>query len=177
MNYSIRSAFLHCAILTGALLAGCSEAESALKAALQENQRKRMLEDPMFQFMLTQGVEFEKRNDVAILVFSTKSDPSRVLAHFKSKMRTKDPDGIFNKYWITGFLGEAVSTKSGCGIIYAQWYEDDYPFRKKWEEMMEETAQYNNTAWSKAFAKDGKKMVFDKQSFFTEIAEACGKHI
>jgi hypothetical protein len=132
----------------------------------------------MFKYANTQGAEFRKRNDVVVVVFkTTKKDPDSVLAHFKLHMRTKDPNGFLNPYWVTGFLGEATSEKAGCGIIYGQWYAENYPFSDKWEAMMENNAQYDGVLWAKAFVQDGKLVYFGGKSYFVDVLESCGNSV
>ena len=92
---------------------------------------------------------------MVIVMFKAKADVDAALGNIKAAMRTRDVNSFINPYWIVSFDGEAVSEKTNCGVIIARWYQDGYPYRQPWQDIMDSAFRENAQSGTYLFASNG----------------------
>jgi hypothetical protein len=147
--------------------------------------------DPVLDLVERKMSEYRSRNDIVMVIFKAKDDLNHTLDNIKTAMRTRDPVGITNPYWIVNISDAEVSTKTNCGVIFGQWYARGFPYRTTWEQIMYRALQQNvqlggyfyslgdkNNAedgnfQSDAFSKISKTCLEGKFSTQTKVSEAA----
>ncbi len=99
--------------------------------------------------------EYRSSNNRVMVLFKAYGDVNAALANIKSAMRTRDPGGFVNPYWIVSFDGDEVDKKTNCGVIIAQWYDSGFPHRGEWEAIMRPAIQQNAQTGTYFYNKDG----------------------
>jgi len=111
--------------------------------------------DPVSDLVEKRMSEYGSRSDVVMVIFEAKKDPDFALANIKAAMKTRDPNGIMNPYWIIGVGDEKTSTKTNCGVIVGQWYARGFPYRASWEQIVYRSLQEHAKSGTYLYTQDG----------------------
>lgn len=118
--------------------------------------------DPVSDIVEKKMSEYGSRSDVVMVIFEAKKDVDSALANIKAAMKTRDPNGVMNPYWITGVGDETTSTKTNCGVIIGQWYARGFPYRASWERIMYRSLQEHAKSGTYLYTQDGEFRVTDE---------------
>lgn len=132
--------------------------------------------DPVLDLVEKKLIEYQSKTDMVMVIFKAKKDLDQTLVDIKEAMRTRDPIGLKNPYWIINIPDEGTSTKTNCGVIFGQWYARDFPYRTTWERKMYQALQ-KNALLGGYFYSPGKKGSTENEIFrsdaFSKISDAC----
>lgn len=118
--------------------------------------------------------ELSSRNDIVMVIFEAKDDVSSVLVNLKTAMRTLDPGGVMNPYWIIGFPAEAINAKTNCGVITGQWYARGIPHRGPWERIMDRALQQNARAAALLYTQNGEfRLTEESRAQMAKLKNTC----
>lgn len=107
-------------------------------------------------------LEYGSRDDIVMVIFEAEGNVNSALTNIKAAMRTRDPNGIMNPYWIVNFGDEKVNMKTNCGVIIGQWYSNGFPYREAWENIMDRAIQENAQSGTYLYTQDGEFRVPEK---------------
>lgn len=79
-----------------------------------------------------------------VVVFHTEGNVDAAAANITSLMKTRDPGGFMNPYWIVDIADSATNKNTKCGIIVGTWYRSGFPARGSWESIMRGTQNYSD---------------------------------
>jgi len=130
--------------------------------------------DPVLVLFEKKMSEYRSRNDMVMVVFKARGDVNNALSNIKAAMRTQDPMGYMNPYWIVDFPDEAVSAQTNCGVVIGQWYAGGFPFRAQWEQIMYRALQ-QNVEQGAYFYSFGDGRTADDESLLPETFSKIGK--
>lgn len=107
--------------------------------------------------------QYASQNNVVMVIFEAKSDINSAMVNMKTAMRTRDPNGFINPYWIVKFLDEKASTDTKCGVIIGQWYASGFPYRASWENIMNRAIYENARFGAYLYTQDGEFRITENQ--------------
>ncbi|MBN9125082.1 MAG: hypothetical protein BGO99_12830 [Nitrosospira sp. 56-18] len=119
--------------------------------------------DPVSDLVEKKMLEYRSRNDVVMVIFEAKKDVNSALANIKTAMRTRDPKGLFNPYWIIGFGDEKTNMGTNCGVIIGQWYASGFPSRVQWEEIMRRSLWDETKSGAYLYSQSGEFRINEKK--------------
>jgi TPR repeat protein len=122
----------------------------------------RLQTDPVSDMVEKKISEYSSRSDVVMVIFEAKKEVDSALTNIKTAMRTRDPGGVMNPYWIIAIGDETTSTKTNCGVIIGQWYANGFPYRASWERIMYQSLQEHAKSGTYLYAQDGEFRVTDE---------------
>ncbi|SEL28900.1 tetratricopeptide repeat protein [Nitrosovibrio tenuis] len=118
--------------------------------------------------------ELSSRSDIVMVIFEAKDDVNSVLVNLKTAMRTLDPGGVMNPYWIVGFPAEAINAKTSCGVITGQWYAGGIPHRGPWERIMSRALQQNARAAALLYTQNGEfRLTEESRAQMAKLKNTC----
>ena len=97
--------------------------------------------DPFLDLVDQKTAAYRHSQETVMVIFKAEGDANSALTNIKTAMRTRDPMGVMNPFWIVNFLGEKVSMKTNCGVIIGKWYARGFPSRETWEKIMDQVIQ------------------------------------
>jgi hypothetical protein len=86
----------------------------------------------------------EHDNRTVIVMFHTDGNVKAAEANLISLMKTRDPGGFMNPYWIVDIPRKATNSKTGCGIIAGTWYQAGFPEDFAWEDIMKLSSKFTD---------------------------------
>lgn len=130
--------------------------------------------DPVSNLTEKALLQLSSRQDIVLVIFEAKGDVNSVLVNIKSAMRTLDPNGVMNPYWIIGFPAEAINAKTNCGIITGQWYARGIPYRDPWERIMSRALQQNARTGALLYTQNGEfRLTEESRAQMEKLKKIC----
>lgn len=130
--------------------------------------------DDVSDLASTKSSAYGSRDDVVMVMFKSNGNVNAAMANIKTAMRTRDPAGFFNPYWIVEFLGEAVSSKTNCGVVFARWYRSGYSERGPWEDIMTRALDKYVESGFYAYAREGGfRTTVDREYHMEQLERIC----
>lgn len=97
------------------------------------------------------------------------------LGNIKDLMHTRDVGALIHPFWIINFPAEAIDKKTGCGVVFGEWYEYNYSYRGKWEPIMEGNMPKYADTYTYMYGNAVKDGSFRTVSGFEEKSKSLNK--
>jgi len=135
-----------------------------------------VLASPVSDLFWAKKSTYGKRNDVAMVMFYTSGNVHSAMGNLKQLMHTRDKGAFSNPYWIINFFAEAVDPKTGCGVVFGEWYTNNFSYRGTWEKIMDKNmGNYADTVAYFYSHNDGFVPTTDHQSHSNALEKICIK--
>ncbi|NVN99063.1 MAG: hypothetical protein HXX17_07030 [Geobacteraceae bacterium] len=119
--------------------------------------------------------EYLNKNDnrTVLVFFHTEGNVDAASTKIINLMKTKDPGGYMNPYWIVNIAKKGINKKTKCGIIAGTWYRAGFPSRAQWFSIMEDSQKFTDLHALVYSTDDGLKPISEHQLNAKTLMEMC----
>ena len=112
-------------------------------------------------------------NRTVVVVFHTEGNVDAASTKMINLMKTRDPGGFMNPYWIVDIPDKDINRKTKCGIVAGTWYSSGFPARSQWFRVMQQADNFTDLYALMYSTDDGFKPISEHQENAKTLMDIC----